>query len=106
MSTLERDQLITMSSEVLVDIIFKLKEDMSKMQDDFQKVTNLRLYHLERNANLSLQYGRMESFEIVGIPQTVPDDQLEDEVIEIVKEAKVLVNRQPLKKWTYVRFID
>ena len=43
------------------------------------------------------QYGRRESFEIVGIPQNVSDDQLEDEVIQIMKEAKVSVNRQNMK---------
>ena len=61
-------------------------------------LTNLRLYHLERNFNLQAQYGRRESFEIVGIPTEVNDDKLEDEVIEIAKEAKIFVNRQPLKK--------
>ena len=96
MSNMERSQLINMSKEALVDIIYKLMGDMSKMQEDFQKVVNLRLYHFERDANL--QYGRRESFEIVGIPQDINDDQLEDEVIDIVKEAKVFVNRQPLKK--------
>ena len=62
------------------------------------KITNLRLYHLERSQNLSLQYNRRESFEVVGIPSDIPQDQLEEEIIEIVKEAKVSVNRQPLKK--------
>ena len=45
-----------------------------------------------------MQYGRHQSFEIVGIPESVSDDKLEDEVIDILKEAKVTVNRQPLKK--------
>ena len=45
-----------------------------------------------------MQYGRCESFEIVGIPESVSDDKLEDEVIDILKEVKVTVNRQPLKK--------
>ena len=47
---------------------------------------------------MSLQYNRRESFEISGIPSNIPQERLEDVVIEIVKEAKVTVNRQPLKK--------
>ena len=35
---------------------------------------------------------------MVGIPENIDNDHLEDEVIEIMKEAKVSVNRQPLKK--------
>ena len=46
-----------------------------------------------------LQYNRRESFEISAIPEEIPQGRLEDEVLEIVqKEAKVTVNRQPLKK--------
>ena len=56
------------------------------------------LVNLERNQNMNTQYGRRESFEIVGIPENIEDDKLEDEVLEITKEAKVNVNRQPLKK--------
>ena len=34
----------------------------------------------------------------MGIPADIGDKELEDEVIDIAKEAKVSVNRQPLKK--------
>ena len=89
----ERTRLQAMETKDLVDMVIQLKTDISKMQEDFMKITNLRLYHLERSQNMSTQYNRRESFEIVGIPPTVPDDKLEDEVLEIVKEAKVQVNR-------------
>ena len=36
--------------------------------------------------------------EIVGIPQDVKDERLEEEVIDILKEAEVRVNRQSPKK--------
>ena len=55
------------------------------------KLTNLRLYHLERAHNMNLQYGRRDTVEITGIPVDLPDKVLEDEVIEIFKEAKVFV---------------
>ena len=97
-SEAERNTLMGLSKEELLDVIIKLKGDLSKLNEDFFKVTNLRLYHLERNQNLNLQYGHRESFVIVGIPVDVGDTELEDEVIDIAKEAKVSVNRQPLKK--------
>ena len=61
-------------------------------------MVNLRLYHLERSHNMFLQYNRRESFEIAGIPQNIADDKLEDEVIDICREAKLQVDRQPLTK--------
>ena len=76
----------------------ELKGEVSKMHNDFKKLTNLRLYHLERSHNMFMQYNRRESFEIEGIPSTVSTDDLEEEVIDICKDANVFVNRQPLKK--------
>ena len=46
---------------------------------------------------MSQQYLRRDSLEISGIPTNINDLQIEDEVIEIFREAKVTVNRQPIK---------
>ena len=97
-SVVERNGLSELSKEELMETVVQLKGELNKVKDDFIKLTNLRLYHLERNFNLQAQYGRRESFEIVGIPPEIDDEKLEDEVIEIAKEAKISVNRQPLKK--------
>ena len=35
---------------------------------------------------------------VTGIPETVTDEMLEDEVLEIFKYAQVKINRQPLKE--------
>lgn len=94
----DENQLLNMEKESLVEIIKNLKNELDKKNEDFMKVTNIRLYHLERAQNLSLQYNRRESFEISGIPENVSQERLEDEVVEIAKEAKVSVNRQPLRK--------
>ena len=59
-----------------------------------KKITNLRIYHIERNQNMLMQYGRRDSVEIFGIPKGIRDDKLEDEVIDIFKEAEVRVDRQ------------
>ena len=83
------DNLESLSKDDLITIIGNLKGELTKLSEDFRKVTNLRLYHLERSHNMYLQYNRRESFEIAGIPTTVTPENLEDEVIEICKEAKV-----------------
>ena len=98
MTTANEDDLMNMEKAALVEIIKSLKKELTKTNEEFMQITNLRLYHLERSQNLALQYNWRESFEISGIPQDIHQDKLEDEVLEIVKEAKVQVNRQPLKK--------
>ena len=72
----EREALTNLSNNELIELVLKLKCDLTKITEDFRKITNLRLYHLERNQNLYMQYGRRESFEISGIPETIPDDKL------------------------------
>ena len=47
---------------------------------------------------MHLQYGRRDTVEITGIPETVTDEMLEDEVLEMFKDAQVKINRQPLKE--------
>ena len=62
-----------------------------KMNDDFVKVTQMCLYFLERKSCMHEQYGRWESFEIVGIPKSVNIDALEDKLIHILREVDVKV---------------
>ena len=63
----------------------------------FRKLVNLRLYLLERNQHVLDQYGRRDTIEITGIPDDVDHDDLEQEVIDIFRDAKVTVNRQFIK---------
>ena len=45
------------------------------------------------------QYSMRDTLEISGIPMRIDDDkQLEEEVVEIFKDAKATVNRQNIKK--------
>ena len=55
----------------LIDIILSLKKEIISLNDDFKKITNLRFYHLERNQNMLMQYGRRDSVEISGMPQEI-----------------------------------
>lgn len=98
MSNLENSALLGLEKEELIKIIFNLKTELTKRTEEFEKITNLRLYHLERSHYMNLQYNRRESFEISGIPDNVSQENLEDEVVDICKEAKVKVNYEPMKK--------
>ena len=83
----------------LIKIIIAQKSEIVSLNEDFKKLPNLRLYHLERSHHyMHLQYRRRGTVEIVGIPQDVKDERLEEEVIEILKEAEVQINRQSPRK--------
>ena len=90
-SIMNRESLQQMNKDQFIDTILKMNED-------FVKVTQMRLYFLERNSYMHEQYGRRESFEIVGIPKSVSNETLEDEVIDILNEANVKVEGDSITK--------
>ena len=90
--------LENMEKSQLIKMIMCLKKEVASVTEDFRKLVNLRLYNLERSHYMYLQYGRRDSVEITGIPTSVTDENLEDKVIEIFKEAKVQVNLKNIKK--------
>ena len=90
--------LEALGKQQLIDIVRNLNQTISKLQADYKKIINLRLRNLERNINLSPQYLRRDTLKINGIPNYVSVDEIEDEVIQIFKDAKVNVNRQNIKK--------
>ena len=84
----------------LYQLIFKLKEQNDELIKSVDKVAadryEARLENIERQINLDRQYLRRDSIEISGIPLSVPDDEIEAEVLKIVKQAKAKVgNRYP-----------
>ena len=56
-----------------------------------------RLYLIERNQNILNQYGRRDTIEITGIPEGIEQKNLRQEVVDISREAKVVVIHQPIK---------
>ena len=91
-------ELKNLDKSQLINMVLGLRKEVASITEDFKKLMNLRFYHLERSHYMNLQYGRRDTVEITGIPDDVNDDALEDEVIDLFKEAKVHVNRQPIKK--------
>ena len=79
--------------------ILNLKDVISKnLQDENQrlrkKVSDLesKVITLESDHNSLEQYGRRNNIEISGILDTVPDQNLEQKVIEILDEIDVSVS--------------
>ena len=67
MSIIPEDvDLQNMEKSSLIEIIKSLKTELTKKNDDFMRLTNLRLYHLERSHNMYLQYNNelMKLYEI------------------------------------------
>ena len=98
MASINANLLSDMSKEQLIEMVLGLNSKSTQLHEDFRKATNLRFYHLERKVNMNSQYSRSDSLEITGIPKNINDDQLEDEVIEIFKEAKATLNQQQIRK--------
>ena len=84
---LNANALDELSKEQLVQMVLKLNSTISKMDEDFRKVTNLRFYHLERRVNMNSQYSRRDT---LGIPADVVDERLGDEVIRRLRQPLIV----------------
>ena len=70
---------------------------------------------METDLNKQDQYNRRNNLDVQGIPDSVPDDQLEEKVIEIFNQINVKINTFDIedchcmgksKKTTIVHFVD
>ena len=94
---LECNDLNSLDKDQLVDLAKNLCDELKKKDDAFRKLVNLRLHLIERNQNLLNQYGKRNTIEITGIPEGIEQQNHEQEVIDMFREAIVVVNRQPIK---------
>ena len=94
------DVLDRMKKNELIDLILQLQTEKEEIREERNSFVDLhkRVVELERSQYLYEQYGRRESIEISGIPTTVADENLEDEVIKVYKAAKVEVFGRDLRK--------
>ena len=65
----------------------------------YMETSNARLTKLEREQNKHLQYNRRNCIEISGIPSTIDQGNLEEEVIKIYDEAGVKVHNRKLSNF-------
>ena len=83
-----------MKKAELVEMVLALQTEKQTLVDErkhmFGSLTD-RIVALERSQFLYEQYGRRECIEISGIPTSVKDDDLEEEVLRIYQTAEVKV---------------
>ena len=83
-----------MKKAELVEMVLALQTEKQTLVDERKHMLGSltdRIVALERSQFLYEQYGRRESIEISGIPTSVKDDDLEEEVRRIYQTAEVLV---------------
>ena len=80
----------------LIELVRELQAEKNRLKEQNHYFNNLqdRVVDLERSQFLFEQYGRRESIEITGIPDSVAQKDLQGEVIQVFKEAKVAVEHQ------------
>ena len=112
MANSDLDQLEKKSRKELCGYIQHLRGKIEELVS-YQLVAK-RVQHLERSHLNSLQYQRRESIEINGIPESVPDDKLEDTCLDLlndigcgkIKKSQVhACHRLKNKKNTIIRFV-
>ena len=72
-------------------------EELKKMQAFITK-QNERIERLERSHYSNLQYQRRDTVEITGIPDSVTQNELKNEVVKIFEAANVIVDGDLLEK--------
>ena len=96
--TATEEELAALGPQQLANIIMKLcvenKQLKQSVDPEVAKRYDERLENLEREVNKNKQYLRRESIEFVGILANVRDEDIETEVINIMKAAKVKLSRR------------
>ena len=95
---LTKDQLIALlieKDERLVTLHSRIEKIEAKLNTDAEAKFIERIVTLERNAYIQEQYGRRESVEIVGLPDSITDQAaLEEKVVELFVHAGVDVTER------------
>ena len=82
----------------LVEIVLEMQKEKNTLKKQVISIADItnRVIELERSHALYLQYSRRNCIEITGIPETVEQRKLEEEVIKIYNEADVKVHGKKL----------
>ena len=106
-----KDEVINMKEVV----IKALKEENQRLKEKILEM-DAKVINLETRVNATEQYGRRNNIEIIGIPDDVKINQLEDKVVEIFKSINVETESRDIEachrlgkstpKRTIVRFVN
>ena len=81
------------SNSQIMDQIRKFNEDFEKLQSKLttakqvNSVLSERLFSMERQCWANAQYSRRECLELVGVPRSVSDGDLEEKVLKISEKV-------------------
>ena len=89
-------------------------ESQSSISKSINKALKDEILSLKRNANRNSQYSRQDNVEFSGIPDDIPDKNLESTAIALLKKMDVSVeprdivdcHRLPKRKSVIVRFVN
>ena len=70
--------------------MFNTKKKISELRNELDDVWDV-CENTERDLWQFMQYNRRENIEIVGIPETVPDNQIERTVVNILNRMGVKI---------------
>ena len=73
-----------------------LKTELSSIRSSLKSQEEI-IYNLEKDLINHQQYSRRNNIEIVGIPEEVTQEQLENKVIEIAKCANIKINNNDIE---------
>ena len=98
-SNLTKESLAALDTTQLINMVLVMGGEIKTLKNsttiDLTECEK-RLEALEREVNKDKQYLRRDTIEVVGIPSDVTDEEIEDEVIKVLKAAKVkLGNKFP-----------
>ena len=127
------DSLRSLKKDDLIKLILKIQDEtdskievltkevrgaFQRIESDIEVVRNTnsllnqRVIDLERECYSNSQYSRRSCIEIVGIPESVSGDQLEDKVLEIFGMINIAISKEKIeschrlhnKKTTIIKF--
>lgn len=87
----------------LLEEVQHIRETFKHMESELSVVKNInnllskRLVDMERQCWANAQYSRRECLELVGIPQSVKDDNLEEVVTQIVNKVGINITERDMQ---------
>ena len=96
------DLVVESLSKIKDSIIEAHRKKNSLLHQKLEKLES-RISVLETDLNKQDQYNRRNNLDIQGIPDFVPDDQIEEKVIEIASQINVKINARTVIVWVSQR---
>ena len=92
------ESLSTLQPNQMIQLVLALQGENEMLkkscEEEISKKYDTRLEQIERDINLNSQYIRRDTIEVSGIPLNIDDDDIETEVLRILKLAKAKVGNK------------